>query len=114
MSHRIRIAGFLLTSVVVGCATIDQLAPPVDEIMRSTAEFDDQTLAMLADGRHLYITSCARCHSPEAVTAYTSRQWTTILPRMAEKAELSVRERLAVSEYVKAVLAAHELPPSLD
>lgn len=103
-----------MTSVVVGCATIDQLAPPVDEIMRSTAEFDDQTLAMLADGRHLYITNCARCHSPEAVTSYTNEQWTKILPRMTEKAGLSVRERLAVTEYVKAALAAHELPPSAD
>ena len=114
MSRSIWIRGILLTSVVVGCATIDQLAPPVDEIMLATAELDDQSLAMLRDGRDLYITRCARCHSPESVTAYTRDQWSTILPRMTEKAGHSVEERIAVKEYIMAVLTVHERPASID
>ena len=114
MSRCIWIGGVLLTSMVVGCATIDQLAPPVDEVMLRTAELDDQSLALLRGGRDLYITVCARCHSPEAVTGYTRGQWSSILPRMAEEARLSARERLAVTEYVMAVLKAHERPPSID
>ncbi len=114
MPRSIWVGGIVLTRVVVGCATIDELAPPVDEVMLSTAELNDQSLAMLQDGRDLYITRCARCHSPESVTAYTPEQWSTILPRMAEKAGLSVEERLGVKEYIMAVLTVPERPASID
>ena len=102
----------LLATLVIGCATIEQLAPPVDGVMLSVVEFDDKSLARLQDGRDIYIIRCARCHAPESVTAYTRQQWRSILPRMAEKSQLSAEERLAVEEYIMAVLTAHERPPA--
>ncbi len=114
MSRCIWIGGVLLTSMVVGCAMIDELAPPVDEVMLRRSDLHDQSRAVLQGGRDLYITRCARCHSPEAVTAYTREQWSSILPRMAEKARLSVEEQLVVKEYVMAVLTVHDRLPSID
>ncbi|MBT8207716.1 MAG: hypothetical protein KJO18_05525 [Acidimicrobiia bacterium] len=102
------IGGVLLASLVVGCATIEQLAPPVDQVLLGAATVDDDSIAMLQDGRDVYITRCARCHSPEPVTAYTREEWQTILPRMVEEAGLSAEERLSVGEYIVAVLTAHE------
>ena len=110
MSRRIWIAGVLLTGVAAGCATLDQLAPPVEQIVVRTDQADEQRLIRLRLGREIYVTGCARCHSPEAVTAYAPERWQVILPRMAEKAGLSAEERLVVTEYVTAVLAAAEHP----
>ena len=94
--------------LVVGCATIDQLAPPVDEVFITAVEGDDGSTSILRSGRHVYVTSCARCHSPEAVTSYSRDQWRAIMPRMADEAGLSVDERDAVTAYVMAVLTVHE------
>jgi len=104
--------GALLATVTVGCATIEQLAPPVDEALIGAATIEDDSIAMVRAGRHLYVTACARCHSPEAVTAYTRDRWRTILPRMAEQTGFSAEEQRAVSAYVSAVLTAHDRRPS--
>ncbi len=112
LSHSICVASFLLTSVVVGCETTNQLAPKVNHGMLRKANLDEQSLGMLQEGRHLYITSCARCHSPEAVTSYSRERWNSILPRMSMKAALSPEEQLAVTEYVMTVLTVYENAPS--
>jgi mono/diheme cytochrome c family protein len=95
-----------ITSQILGCATLDQLAPPVPAILAHTPIADEQTIASMEAGRHLYITRCARCHSPEAVTAYTRDEWRTILPRMALETDLTPGEERAVAAYVEGVLGA--------
>ena len=104
MLRRVIVGGIVLASVIVGCETLEQLAPPVDEMIVNTGETDEATLAVLRNGRDLYVTSCARCHRPEWVTAYTHEEWGRILPRMSDQAGLSAEEQTAVREYVTAVL----------
>ncbi|MCI0364101.1 MAG: hypothetical protein L0219_09490 [Phycisphaerales bacterium] len=96
----------LAATIVGACATIEELAPPVDQAMLSAAGPSEASTIQLERGRELYVTDCARCHSPEPVMRYTAQQWGTILPRMTKESSLSDVDRAAVEAYVMAVLAS--------
>lgn len=99
--------GCALVALTVGaCATLEELAPRVDDAMLSAAGASQVSAASVQRGRDLYVTDCARCHSPEPVTRYSAQQWRTILPRMSKEAALSETDRAAVEAYVMAVLSA--------
>ncbi|MHC5007560.1 MAG: hypothetical protein ACYTGF_09415, partial [Planctomycetota bacterium] len=66
---------------VIGCATIEELAPPVGGLTMREGKTMGVSADNLERGRAIYITQCARCHSPEPVTRYTEAQWRETLPR---------------------------------
>jgi mono/diheme cytochrome c family protein len=94
----------LLTAI--GCATIDELAPPVGVLTLSQGESMGVPAENLERGRLIYITQCARCHSPEPVTGYTEAQWRETLPRMSHEAVLTSQETADVRDYVLVTLRA--------
>ncbi len=85
---------------VSGCATTDQLAPPVDE--RTVALGDDDGLdrETLVRGREVYLTRCTHCHSPEPIDLYPLEEWPSILDRMVAQSRLSAREQTDLRAYV--------------
>lgn len=87
-----------------GCATLEELAPPVNQAMLSDNGDGAAPKHQLELGREIYITDCARCHSPEPVRRYSVHQWRSILPRMAEESKLSNDDCAAIEAYVIAVL----------
>jgi mono/diheme cytochrome c family protein len=91
---------------VIGCATIEELAPPVGALTLREGETMGVNAENLERGRTIYITQCARCHSPEPVTGYTESQWRETLPRMSHEAMLTDRETADVRDYVMATVAA--------
>jgi hypothetical protein len=91
---------------IVGCASLAELAPEVNEPALQYAAARDIDPAVVHRGRVVYITDCARCHSPEPVTAYSAEQWQEIMPRMCEETNLSAEDSEAVHVYVMATLAA--------
>jgi mono/diheme cytochrome c family protein len=113
-SRRGWLGGALLALIVVGCATMEQIAPPVDALAASRPELDGPALERLQAGRALYVTECARCHRPEWVTNYTRDEWSTIMPRMVAETKLGPDDRRAVEAYVEAVLAAAEAAPPAE
>ncbi len=54
----------------------------------------------LERGRTIYITKCARCHSPEPVAAYSEAKWRETLPRMSGQSMLTPQETADVRDYV--------------
>ena len=100
--------------VVVGCATIDDLAPPVDAMVLQLAAAQEIDADRLSQGRALYITACARCHRPEPVVRYTREHWDRILRRMSARAQFSPDEAEAVEAYVQLTLQAADLSPGGD
>jgi hypothetical protein len=85
-----------------GCASLEQAAPPVETIaLQSSAPKRVQ----LEQGRTIYITKCAKCHSPEPVHRYTVTRWQDILSNMTAKAKLDPSESAAVRDYVFAAIA---------
>lgn len=95
-----------LLSMVIACATIEQLAPPVGEQARRQAAILGVPAEDLEHGRLIYVTKCAQCHSPEPVFGYTERQWKNILPRMAKEAACTAEEAASVEAYVMITLRA--------
>jgi mono/diheme cytochrome c family protein len=62
--------------------------------------------AQLLQGRDIYVTRCAKCHSVEPVINYSREKWVhEIIPDMAEETNLTTSETEAVKAYVLAVLA---------
>jgi mono/diheme cytochrome c family protein len=60
---------------------------------------------LLERGRDIYVTACAKCHSPEPVRDYSRQEWVgKILPEMIKVTKLGPEDARAVEAYVLAVL----------
>ena len=95
---------------LVGCAGINELAPPVGERALQEAAMLDISAGRIERGRAIYVTTCARCHSPEPVAGYSLAEWRKTLPRMSEKAKLTAEESADVLDYVTITLRAMTSP----
>ncbi len=103
--RNIRAAGTVAALLaVIGCATIDELAPPVGALALREGETMGVPAANLERGRTIYITRCARCHSPEPVAAYSEAKWRETLPRMSGQSMLTPQETADVRDYVLVTL----------
>ncbi len=89
-----------------GCVSIEQIAPPIGPALLSVSPVANTTELEL--GRHLYLTKCAKCHTPEPIHDYTRSEWQEILIEMNEETNLNAEEARAVELYVMGVL---RLPP---
>ena len=96
--------GIGVGAAIVGCASLDELAPPVHDSMVHMAALDGTSRAGIEHGRSTYITQCTRCHSPEPVTRYDADAWDEILPRMSTKANLTHQQGIDLRSYLEAVL----------
>ena len=104
--RRILALVLVVSVVAIGCATIDDLAPPVDATVLQLAAAHEIDADRLSQGRLLYITACARCHRPEPVVRYAPQRWREILPRMFAQARLGPDEAEAVEAYLRLTLQA--------
>ncbi len=86
----------LLALLPAACVTLDTSAP----LLAGSAQADPTSTA----GRHIYITTCAKCHSVEPVKNYSAAQWATIMPDMAQRSKLTPAQEHQVTTYVRRVL----------
>ncbi len=93
----------LLGPTVVGCLSIEQMAPSVGPQFESVAIKRDTSMALLESGRQVYLVDCSRCHSVEPIRRYTMTKWQDIIPRMAQKSKLSDSKSAALRAYIVAV-----------
>lgn len=94
----------LLLAAMTGasCVSLEQAAPPVALLSPSVV---NNNAVKVSQGRDIYVTRCAKCHSVEPVTKYSRARWEgDILPDMAEETKLTANEADAVKAYVLAVL----------
>jgi mono/diheme cytochrome c family protein len=63
-------------------------------------------LAVLREGRRLFVSRCIECHTLPPYWHYRARDWPEIVDSMAHRASLKKAERDAVVAYL---LAAREL-----
>ncbi len=94
----------LVTLPGVACVSLEQSVPLPETL---PAAKHAGTPSQLAQGRHIYITKCAACHSVEPVRKYSRTEWEQdILPEMAEETNLTPAETAAVLAYIRTVLAS--------
>lgn len=95
-----------LLLAIIGCATIEQIAPPPPDTadVLALASSADISLEQATRGRRIYITDCIKCHSPEPVARYTRVEWDEILPRMAEESKLPPKKIADIAAYIRLTL----------
>lgn len=57
--------------------------------------------ADIGEGKVIYMRDCTRCHEQKKVEAFTTDQWSNILPRMIKQAKLGETESRQVTAYVE-------------
>ena len=93
--------GLVVLSVIYGCApkkvVITEEFPPVKEV---TAEKFEITAEVIAEGKNLYTTSCADCHSLYEKESFTAEQWKPIVIRMQKNTKLTDLQREKIYAYL--------------
>jgi len=92
-----------LCFVFIGCMDVTKVAPKVDTLGLQ------QNIALLEQGRDIYINRCTKCHNAVRITRYPIKQWQDkILPEMILESRLSPAQSKAVTAYVLAVLLSNQ------
>ena len=92
-----------LCVVFIGCMDVTKVAPKVDTLGLQ------QNIALLEQGRDIYINRCTKCHNAVRITRYPMKQWQDkILPEMILESRLSPAQSKAVTAYVLAVLLSNQ------
>ena len=82
---------------------VTKVAPKVDTLGLQ------QNIALLEQGRDIYINRCTKCHNAVRITRYPMKQWQDkILPEMILESRLSPAQSKAVTAYVQAVLLSNQ------
>ena len=90
----------------VGCQTTEQMAPPVTPGFVATLADANMETARLQQGRHTYVTQCARCHNIEPIGRYSDDRWQQIVDSMSVKARLRTDQK---SDLLAYILAARKI-----
>jgi len=86
--------------IVTGCMTTQQMAPLVSEVVSGIGLAPGVTGQSLEQGRQVYLSRCAKCHSIEPVNRYSDRRWKEIMEEMAVESRLGDQQKTDVLAYV--------------
>ena len=98
------ISGLMMVFLVSGCATTEQLAPPVQVSVLESADRLGYGDEQVERGRVIYLSKCIKCHGVRSVQKYSAERWEGILAKMSVKAKLSESEEEDVGAYIYSVL----------
>ena len=98
------LAGLLMLVGVTACSMSESLAPPVRSADIHPDTHPGISLQMLEEGRHIYLTSCTKCHSPDPVMRHSELDWERILSEMIPKSRLQERQSRNLKAYIGHVL----------
>jgi len=84
-------------------------APPVTAQMMaaSVRKKAYANLAMLGEGRTLFVHRCIECHTLPPLWRYRNDEWPGIVSSMSHRASLKPAEREAIVAYILAVRSQH-------
>lgn len=97
--------------VAGGCATVEEMAPPVSVALVEYADPEDPSMEALVHGRQIFIGKCADCHTVLPVADYSIDRWRQILPRMGRMTRLTPEEQRDLEAYVYTAHAYLEAAP---
>jgi len=90
------VSGLLLFSCATKNKTVTETPPKIAEIA-SVKDFD---AAVVAKGKVIYTTNCAKCHKLYDAKDFKLADWKPILDDMAHKAKLTDEQKGQVWEYL--------------
>jgi cytochrome c5 len=95
-------------SLLTSCVSIEDRAPPVDDLFLSEARVSASEIDKLREGHKIYMNFCTDCHAPRQVDKITTRNWEEHIPKMFKKAELYPEEIELVTNYIKTAAAINQ------
>ncbi|MFO0761453.1 MAG: hypothetical protein U0359_33550 [Byssovorax sp.] len=101
--------------VVLGAGCYPKAGPApgalsADAATRAAARWPGVTPDALTAGRDLFIAKCNRCHDYPDLSAIPEDRWSTIVERMAKKADLRAAEGDEVLHFILAA-RSEKMPP---
>ena len=85
------------------CGTTSFAPPPVTSELSRAGKGQHGDIAMLREGRALFVHRCIECHTLPAFWHYSLEDWPDIVNSMSHRANLKPAEREAVLAYILAV-----------
>lgn len=92
--------GCTAKKVVTPAPTTEENAPTVVASEKPANEKLVVTTEVLAEGKNLYGTNCAKCHELYDAKSFTAEEWTPIVIRMQKKARISDEQREKIYAYL--------------
>ena len=92
----------VLACLLLSCEAINYV-PPVTSQMASPRKGQHVDLAMLREGRTLFVHRCIECHTLPVLWRYSTEDWPDIVDSMSHRASLKPAEREAIVAYILAV-----------
>ena len=92
----------VLACLLVSCESTNYV-PPVTSQMTTAKKGQHVDLAMLREGRTLFVHRCIECHTLPVLWRYSTEDWPGIVDSMSHRASLKPAEREAIVAYVLAV-----------
>jgi hypothetical protein len=87
------------------CGTTRFAPPPVTPELARTGKGQRGDIAMLREGRALFVHRCIECHTLPVFWHYSVEDWPDIVNSMSHRANLKPAERQAIVAYILAVRA---------
>jgi len=95
----------VLACLLVSCESTNYV-PPVTSQMATAKKGEHVELAMLREGRTLFVHRCIECHTLPVLWHYSTEDWPGIVDSMSHRASLKPAERDAIIAYILAVRCA--------
>ena len=92
----------VLACLLLSCESINYV-PPVTSQMATPRKGQHVDLAMLREGRTLFVHRCIECHTLPPIWKYSREDWPKIVNDMSHRASLKPADRDAVIAYILAV-----------
>ncbi|MBA3830596.1 MAG: hypothetical protein H0X34_01620 [Chthoniobacterales bacterium] len=96
--------------IFFSCQSSPRSAFPTAQTIARSSAARGTDLAMLAQGRKIFTTSCTECHVARPIAGYSVTQWRHNVSVMAPRARLKPGDRAALEAYL--VAARESLPQS--
>ena len=91
-----------LLCLLAGCESTGNQPPLVTAEFAKVGARKHVDLAMLREGRALFVSRCIECHTLPAVSKHTAAEWPALIDEMAGRANLKPEQRVAVLAYILA------------
>jgi hypothetical protein len=87
------------------CGTTSFTPPPITSEMARSGSPKPRDIAMLREGRTLFVHRCIECHTLPPFWHYRAEDWPKIVDSMSRRSNLKPAERDAIVAYILAVRA---------
>jgi hypothetical protein len=104
-----KVSMFLVLAWLLPSCGLTNYIPPVTSQMASARNGRHVDLAILREGRTLFVHRCIECHTLPVLWHYRTDDWGGIVNGMSHRASLKPAEREAIVAYILAVRTAERI-----